>query len=386
METMPLLLLDRRKCLKNIEKMALKAKRHGLGFRPHFKTHQSAGIGDWFRDFGVSGITVSSFRMAEYFARAGWKDLLVAFPFNPSEVEQLNSLAEDHSVSILLDNPEVLPYLEKIGQRTPFYIDIDTGYGRTGVRSEDAAQVERIIRGSRAAGNLHFAGFYCHAGHSYRARGPAERERIHLKAIADLRSLKAQFSGMHPVVLYGDTPSCSTQEDFEGIDTITPGNFVFYDLFQSSIGSCTEDEIAVAMACPVASKYPAERKLLIHGGAVHFSKEMLQVDGRTVFGRGVVLREGLIFDDRMSAGTGKEQAKRTSHGRPGWSAMEEPLFLSEISQEHGIIRDCPAAVFDHVRIGDMLFIFPVHSCLTANLMGRYVTLEGRRIWMQSRPE
>lgn len=313
---MPTLILDRRKCLKNIEKMAVKAKRKGLGLRPHFKTHQSTAIGDWFRDCGVSGITVSSFRMAEYFAGSGWKDILV-------------------------DSTEVLQFLQKLENRTPCYIDIDTGYGRTGVRSDDPERIDRIIRDAGAIKNLDFAGFYCHAGHSYHAGGPAEREEIHRKAISDLKALKDRFSEAHPRVLYGDTPGCSTQQNFDGIDTITPGNFVFYDLFQCSVGSCREEDIAVAMACPVVSKYPGERKLLIHGGAVHFSKEMLRMDG-------------------------------------------QPVYLSEISQEHGIIRNCPGN-FDKIRIGDLLYLLPVHSCLSANLMGGYATLKGQKIGMMPRP-
>ena len=36
-----------------------------LSFRPHFKTHQSAEIGSWFRDFGVTRITVSSRESAD---------------------------------------------------------------------------------------------------------------------------------------------------------------------------------------------------------------------------------------------------------------------------------------------------------------------------------
>ncbi len=366
---MPALILDRIKCLGNIEKMAQKAKKHGLGFRPHFKTHQSAVIGQWYRDFGVSEITVSSFRMAEYFAGAGWKDLLVAFPFGPPDLEYLDRLTADHTVSILVDSLEIMESLKRIRRRIPFYIDIDTGYGRTGVRSDDPEQVDRIIRCSRENRNLDFAGFYCHAGHSYKAAGPDGRGEIHRKAMSDLIILKQQFSELHPQVLYGDTPNCSTQEDFEAVDTITPGNFVFYDLFQWSVGSCREDEIAVAMACPVVSRYPGEKKLLVHGGAVHFSKEELRLDGQIVYGRGVAY------------GTGS----RLPAAEKGWSPMKDPVSLTQISQEHGIIRDCPPVFFDQVRIGDLLYLLPVHSCLTANLMGGYVTTEGQQIGMMPRP-
>jgi len=58
--TKPTLLLDKSICIRNIERMAAKAQLSGIAFRPHCKTHQSHEIANWFRDFGVSKITVSS--------------------------------------------------------------------------------------------------------------------------------------------------------------------------------------------------------------------------------------------------------------------------------------------------------------------------------------
>ena len=60
----PTLLLDRGRMRRNIERMARKAYRAGVLLRPHFKTHQSAAIGEEFRSFGVTAITVSSREMA----------------------------------------------------------------------------------------------------------------------------------------------------------------------------------------------------------------------------------------------------------------------------------------------------------------------------------
>ena len=142
---MPVLLLDKEKCLGNIERMARKAEQHQLSLRPHSKTHQSAEIAHWFRDVGVKGITVSSFQMARYFAKAGWEDILVAFPFQPGELEDLQLLSEKNKISILVDSPAALPFLNQLRNRVNFYIDIDTGYGRTGVRTENAELIEQII-------------------------------------------------------------------------------------------------------------------------------------------------------------------------------------------------------------------------------------------------
>jgi D-serine deaminase-like pyridoxal phosphate-dependent protein len=334
--------------------MAQKARRHGLEFRPHFKTHQSAEIGNWFRDFGVSKITVSSFRMAAYFSQAGWKDILVAFPFDPSQLEVLNQLLEKSRISILIDNPEILPLLNKLDGRVAFYIDMDSGYGRTGVRSEDTATLEIILRESRQNKHLLFSGFYCHTGHSYKTADPVRQGAIHEKARSDLFRLKEQYGIYEPLVLFGDTPNCSTREDFTGMDELTPGNFVFYDLTQSSLGACAEEDIAVAMRCPVVSKYPGQGRLLIHGGAVHFSKESLQVNGTAVFGRLV------------------------DHTAKTWAASPRKQYIHSISQEHGILEKCDAWM-DEIRPGDKLTFLPVHSCLTANLMRAYKTTEGQLI-------
>ena len=156
---MPTLLIDKKKCLGNIGRMAQKAADHKLSFRPHFKTHQSAEIGRWFRETGVMKITVSSIRMASYFANSGWEDILVAFPFNPHDLSLLNILGQSNSISILLDNPATLPSLDSLRYPIGFYIDIDTGYGRTGIHSEDHEGIERLIKSTLSNPKLKFRGF-----------------------------------------------------------------------------------------------------------------------------------------------------------------------------------------------------------------------------------
>jgi len=64
----PTFVVDKQKVLINIEKMATKAQESGCKLRAHFKTHQSAEIGTWFRDFEIDSIAVSSLDMAAYFS------------------------------------------------------------------------------------------------------------------------------------------------------------------------------------------------------------------------------------------------------------------------------------------------------------------------------
>lgn len=334
--------------------MARKADRNKLSFRPHCKTHQSAEIADWARDFGVHAITASSFPMARYFAMAGWKDILVAFPFQPGEMENLIDISGRCRLSILVDSPAALPFLFHIPNRVEVYVDVDTGYGRTGIRTENPELIEQILVKMEGNPHLEFRGFYCHAGHSYKARDRGESDAIHRKALGDLGGLKKLFGQYAPRILYGDTPNCSLQEDFGEVDEITPGNFFFYDLVQHSLGACRLDEIAVALECPVAGRYPAGDRILIHGGGIHFSKESLGHNQSRIFGR---------------------LTKRTENG---WSMQEEERYLTGLSQEHGIMEPCGKLIRE-VNIGDRLLFLPVHSCMTANLMREYLTLDGTRI-------
>ena len=197
-----------------------------------------------------------------------------------------------------------------------------------------------------------FTGFYTHAGHSYYSRSKDEIEVISKKVIKALRELVSHYN--YPIC-FGDTPSCSILEDFGDVTEISPGNFVFYDWIQTKIGSCSIKDISVVMACPVVAKYESRCELLVHGGAVHFSKDFdLDDDGNPYYGQVVT------FND------------------DSWKPVIEDCYLKSISQEHGIVK-CSPDFFNRIKVTDFIYIFPIHSCLTADLMGRYLTTEGESI-------
>ena len=62
--------------------------------------------------------------------------------------------------------------------------------------------------------------------------------------------------------------------------------------------------------------------------------------------------------------------------------------MRSLSQEHGIIQADAAAFAAHLadlRVGDLVAVYPIHSCLTADLLKRYRTLDGARIDMAPIP-
>jgi D-serine deaminase-like pyridoxal phosphate-dependent protein len=130
--------------------MAAKARRSGVRFRPHFKTHQSAVVGGWFRDFDVNAITVSSVDMACYFARHGWNDITVAFSANIREIDRINDLATKVRLSLLVESSETVAALKKtLTTSVGVWIKIDVGSRRTGISWDDSDRVTELARAMR---------------------------------------------------------------------------------------------------------------------------------------------------------------------------------------------------------------------------------------------
>ncbi|MCB9316932.1 MAG: hypothetical protein H6569_12400 [Lewinellaceae bacterium] len=124
----PTLLLNTKKCRANIEKMVQKAQRNNIAFRPHFKTHQSREIDNWFRAYGIDRITVSSLTMANYFAADGWNDITVAFPANIREIATINALASAIQLNLLVESVETVEQLaQKLKAPAAFIEKIQLG-------------------------------------------------------------------------------------------------------------------------------------------------------------------------------------------------------------------------------------------------------------------
>ncbi len=357
--TEPTFILDEKKCRSNIRSMQKKATGADVIFRPHFKTHNSIEIGRWFRDEGVDRITVSSINMARYFAEDGWDDITVALTVNILEIEKINDLLKAGvKLNLLVDSFEVARFLNnKLSGRASVFIKIDTGYHRTGIRFDDLSTIDQVLNIIASGKYLDFAGFLTHAGHSYNAGSRSEIENIFKEAKIKLNGLKNKYKREFPdlIISVGDTPSISIADDISGVDEVRPGNFVFYDLMQLELGSCGFDDIAVVLATPVISKNLSRGEIVVYGGAVRLSKERLEnPSGITIFGRPVHIKAD------------------------GWDRFSDKAFVTSVSQEHSVIK-VDEGFFNSISIGDIIGIIPVHSCLTANLSGSYLTLEGKVI-------
>ena len=355
----PELMLDVGRVKENIAAMAQKAARAGIAFRPHFKTHQSWEVGEWFREFGVTGITVSSVKMAEYFAEHNWDHITIGLLVNPLEINKINRLAERVELELLVDSLYTIRFLQShLESNVKIWIKIDIGYGRTGIDWHQADLAGEIIRICFDSEKTKVKGLLTHNGMTYSAMNASEILSLHKTGMDRLEKVQGYLRtiGYEDLCLsIGDTPACSVLENCYGINEIRPGNFIFYDLMQYFIGSCLWNHIAMGVACPIIGVYPSRGELVVHGGSIHLSKEAVRdKDDRRILGYPIMIREGRFTE------------------------LMESMPVISLSQEHGILK-APKWILASLVPGDILLIAPVHACLSANLFAEYVQLDGRRL-------
>lgn len=342
-------------CRENIKKLYKKAHNTGATFRPHFKTHQSHVIGKWFADEGVNGITVSTPEMAKYFVQHGWDDITIAFPFYRQQIRDINELAEKIQIRLFVHDSADIQFLG-ISLKHPVnvMIEIDAGYNRSGISHHKKETINDLIRDIEDSPNVVFKGFYIHDGGTYHVQG---EESVRQTIERDLNAFR-ELQKDYPDVEFGlgDTPSSSLVDDLSPVTELSPGNLIFYDLMQIEIGCCSFNDLGLLIRVPVAQEKPEQDQCIVHGGAVHFSKERLTINDRETYGQPVVIDD--YGDIKKIEGTS----------------------VTALSQEHGTVTGLKA-LKNAYKTEDLseLWICPVHSCLTANLFETYTTISGESI-------
>ncbi len=358
--TTPAFLIERSILHRNCDRMRRKAQDSGVAFRPHVKTHKSVEIGRIQHGGWTGPITVSTLAEAEYFAANGFRDITYAVPIAPDKLPRAAALAARiERLSVLIDSERALRCIEEHfashGRAFDVFLKVDCGYHRAGVDpdSPDSVRLAVAIARSEAA---RLQGLLTHAGHSYHARDVEDIRRVAAQELACLTRFRAILAteGLGETLRsIGSTPTASVVESFEDCDEVRPGNYVFYDAFQSAIGSCAVSDVAVSVLTTVVGSYPERATLIVDAGALALSKDLGPNHVDSQFGYGLVCDTSL---------------------RP------LPMRLVALSQEHGKIE-----AHSHVPVGTRLRILPNHSCLTSAMFDRYHIVDRGKVVDQWKP-
>lgn len=355
----PTLILDENKAKNNITKIHKKVAGKNILFRPHFKTHQSAEISNWFRSINTKSITVSSVAMAIYFSENGWNDILIAFPINLREIDDISDLAAKIKLSLLIESKYSAEILaQNLNNSVECWIKVDIGSHRTGIGWKNKEEILELADYINSFKNIQFKGILSHAGHTYKAESVEEISKIYWDSLEKLTNIKNYLKNngiINCTISVGDTPSASILDEFGKIDEFRPGNFIFYDMQQYQLKVCKLNEIAVCLACPVVAVHPERKEAVIYGGAIHLSKDFYQnKDKSPSFGAVVQFNEH------------------------GWDDSEIVGTVKGLSQEHGILN-FPDGIPQSIKPGEIIGILPAHSCLTVQENGYYMNLSGEII-------
>ena len=352
-------MLDLDRVRRNAERISQIATRNNVRLRPHIKTHKCIEVARLQTAGHDGGVTVSTLAEARAFANDGFNDITYAVPIEAGKFNEIIEIIRSGTqLNVITDD---LATTQLLAERAAYsrvnisvFLKTDCGYHRCGVEPDDPMAMA-IPRAIADASNLDFAGVLTHAGHSYHGRSTEEiltiarQERDVMVAFA----AKLRADGIDvPTVSIGSTPTISHVDHLEGIDEIRPGNYIFFDAFQATQGSCSFDDCALTVLAAVTHVSRQYKKIIVDAGGIAMSKDRGPVEFDAACGYGHV-----IDLDGNDLG----------------------LRIDSLSQEHGEMIVDDDRVFDKLKVGSRVRIVANHSCMTAAQHTHYNVLEGGKV-------
>lgn len=356
----PAFLIDLAKVRANCTTTIANCTELGVTLRAQTKTHKTIE-GAVLQTGGTRrGLVTSTLQECEFYAENGFDDILFGFPFIPHHMPRVAQLTKRLEMfHVLVDSQTAVDTLAANtpppGKTWSVFLAVNCGYNREGVWWDSSAGAD-LAHYMQKAPSITFAGVYVHCGNSYISSEAGGIEQVREQTIERLLKLAGRIKDRGvpcPVVGIGSTPTCShPSPSMKQLTELHPGNYIFYDVQQMTLGSCNEENIACCVATRVIGQYPDRNQLLIDCG---FS-------GLTKQGMGQLPSGCCIF-----------------RGQPN-------LKLDKMTQEIGYVDAVKGSLnMEEFPIGCMLFILPWHSCATAALYPVYHVVEGDVVVAEWRP-
>ncbi len=300
----PAVLIDKATALRNLDRMQAEANANGIRLRPHTKTHKSPVVARWQLDRGAVGVCCAKLGDAEVFADAGFNDIRLPYPINPSNADRVIALLDKTRLSFIVDHAQVAKQwsdvMTRAGRSVDILVKVDVGFHRCGI-DPDTRDALPIITGIAALKGLNFRGLLSHAGQTYHAHSEDE---LRTMAVAEARCMgdiaeRCKKAGLNvEEVSAGATPPARfsiTQKEFT---EYRPGNYVYFDRTQAALGAATLDDCALTVMATVVSK-PDKGRIILDSGS-----KTLTNDGARGFapapGYGTIIGHDNLVIERLS--------------------------------------------------------------------------------------
>ncbi|TVP47563.1 MAG: D-TA family PLP-dependent enzyme [Gemmatimonadales bacterium] len=339
----PAAIVDLARVRRNLEATVAYTRAHGLGWRPHVKTHKSPDLARMQMDAGASGLTVATPREAEVMAPVT-PDLLLAHPPVPPKTERLMRLPPGVRLTVALDDEALLAPLARAaaeaGRTVGVLVELDVGMGRVGLAGPP--EVVALARRISAAGpDLEWRGLLFYPGHIRVTAGEQAPLLAGVASRLDAVLEALQRAGLAPAVVSGgSTPTLFQSHLIPGLTEIRPGTSIFHDRDSVALGAATLDDVAYTVLATVVSTAVPGHAVVDAG-----SKALAREEFRAVPGQGGF---GILLD------------------RP-------EVRVISVSEEHGVLD--LAGTSWRPRVGDRVRIVPNHVCVSVNLQDRLLTFD-----------
>jgi D-serine deaminase-like pyridoxal phosphate-dependent protein len=356
----PALVLDQDRMLRNIARLRARLAPMGVGLRPHLKTAKCVEVARAVMDSPAGPATVSTLKEADEFAAAGVKDILYAVSIVPNKFAHVSRLrAQGVDLMVVLDSVEAAQALaahaQKMQDRIPVLIEIDSDGHRSGVRPGDAVIVE-IAKALDS--HCELRGVMTHAGASYASYSTqakidmAEQERA--GAVRSAQQLRdAGFAA--PIVSVGSSPTAHFAQSLEGVTEVRAGVFVFFDLVMAGLNVCSTDDIALSVLASVIGHQKEKGWIIVDAGWMAMSRDRGTAKQPVDQGYGLVCdAQGQVIPD---------------------------LLMVDANQEHGILAlrsgvgAGSSARLPDLPVGSLVRILPNHACATGAQHDSYVVTQ-----------
>jgi D-serine deaminase-like pyridoxal phosphate-dependent protein len=320
---------------RNISRFQGYCDEHGLAFRPHIKTHKLPAIAHMQVRAGAVGITCQKLGEAEVMEAAGLDDILLTFPLvGSAKAERLAALAGEARVAVVGDSATVpqglSPALAAAGAEAGFLVEVDTGFGRTGVQTaEEAAELAAL---ADSLPGLRFDGVMTYP--TLPESGPKLRAAV--DAIA-ARGLEVR------TVSAGGTPTFFTNHEVPEVTEVRAGTYVYGDRACIADGSVPLEDCALRVRMTVVSR-PTAGRAILDGGSKTLTNDPVAWTGEDGHGLVVEYPDASIY---------------------------------ALSEEHGHVD--LSACADRPEVGEVVTVIPNHVCGCTNMHDEVVVHRGGRV-------
>ncbi|MCV9387595.1 D-TA family PLP-dependent enzyme [Reichenbachiella ulvae] len=313
--------------------------------RPHVKTHKMAEVVQLQMEQGINQFKCATLHEAEMCARAGVKDLLIAYQLLGPNLDRYFDLIQkfpDTRFSSIVDAEQALEDLSVMATsrqiKAEVYLDINSGMNRTGVMPGEAAV--HLYKKMSESPFIKSRGFHVYDGHIHdRDLEDRVRHAVEEFAAVEVMEERLKKEGFEvPEIVAGGTPTFPVHARFEG-RILSPGTPLLWDEGYASSFPDLEFLPAALLLTRVVSRP----------------------------------KQGVICLDlgHKAVASGMVHPRAQFLGLPAY----EPVMHSE---EHLALKEPSSSL----NIGEELLAIPTHICPTVALHSQAYIIENHRMTTQ----